>query len=86
MAKAMADVNKSQKSAPTRKRNASAASSTSTPKRSVYKPNKPIVCFACQQPGHIAPNCPGSRSSSATPKVGSSSSSSSSSSSKSSKK
>ena len=79
MAKAMADVNKTQKSAPTRKRHASAASSTSTPKRSVYKPNKPIVCFACQQPGHIAPNCPGSHSSSSTPQAASSSSSSSSS-------
>ena len=76
MAKAMADFNKaSLKTASTRKRQSttpSSSSSSSTPKRSSYKPGK-VVCFSCQQPGHIAPQCTANRS---TPSSSSSSSSS----------
>ena len=61
MAKAIAEVNKAAgKSGSARKRPSSAsasASSSSTPKRSTFK-SKSVVCFSCQQTGHIAPNCP----------------------------
>ena len=67
MAKAMADASKSvAKTAPARKRNSTTSASSMTPKRQPFRQNKSIVCYSCQQTGHIAPQCP-SRSASAAP-------------------
>ena len=78
LAKAMADVNKaSAKTSSSRKRSSTtvtSSSSSSTPKRAAWKP-KPIVCYNCQQTGHIAPHCTASKPSTSSAFSSSSSSS-----------
>ena len=65
MAKAIAEAAKTTAKAPTKKRPSSQPSySTSVPpssKRRSFKPNKVIVCYSCQQTGHISPQCPNNK-------------------------
>ena len=67
MAKAMAKANKAASKAPTFKKRSASSSAAPPPKRRSYnQQDKPIVCFNCQQPGHISPRCP-TRQVSSTP-------------------
>ena len=84
IAKAIEQANKAAAKATSFKKRSSSStpSSSSSSSSSSYpskrrsgsgfvKPDKQVVCFSCQQVGHIAPQCPNTRSSSAassTPK------------------
>ena len=67
MAKAMTEAAKAAAKAPTKKRPSTSsqpAYATSLPpsaKRRSFKPDKVIVCYSCQQTGHIAPQCPNNK-------------------------
>ena len=59
MAKAMAKATKAASKAPAFKKRSASSSAAPLPKRRSYnQQDKPIVCFNCQQPGHISPRCP----------------------------
>ena len=70
MAKAIAEVNKAAtKVAASKKRPSSSAPSASSSsfssfpsKRRSGSYNRPVTCFSCHQPGHLAPQCPNIRS------------------------
>ena len=81
MAKAITDAAKTAAKVPTKKRVSSSQPSyaTSVPpssKRRSFKSEKAIVCYSCQQTGHIAPQCPNNKSSASTSSSSSSKSSS----------
>ena len=62
MAKAMAKAkaNKAASKTPVFKKRSASSSNAPPPKRRSYnqQQDKAIVCFTCQQPGHISPRCP----------------------------
>ena len=58
MAKAMAKANKAASKAPAFKKRSASSSNAPPPKRRSFQQDKPVVCFNCQQPGHISPRCP----------------------------
>ena len=67
MAKAMAAANKSAKSSSSFKRWSTTPASAPPPKRRSFSADRPIVCYNCQQPGHIAPKCPSRPVAASTP-------------------
>ena len=82
MAKAMTEAAKAAAKAPTKKRPSTSsqpAYATSLPpaKRRSFKPDKVIVCYSCQQTGHIAPQCPNNKQTASSSASSSSSKSSS---------
>ena len=58
MAKAMAKANKAASKAPVFKKRSASSSAAPPSKRRSFHQDKPVVCFNCQQPGHISPRCP----------------------------
>ena len=66
MAKAMVAANKPARSS-YKKRSSTPSSSAPPPKRRSFTPDKGIVCYNCQQPGHIAPRCPSRPNAASTP-------------------
>ena len=78
MAKAMAEAAKATAKGSAKKRPSSSqpSYSTSVPpssKRRSFKPDKVIVCYSCQQTGHISPQCPNNKSAPSTSSSASSS-------------
>ena len=67
MAKAMAAANKSSKTVSSFKRQSAPPASAPPPKRRSFSADRPIVCYNCQQPGHIAPKCPSRPAAASTP-------------------
>ena len=66
MAKAMAAANKTSKSS-FKKRSSTPSSSAPPPKRRSFASDKGVVCYNCQQPGHISPRCPSRPNAASTP-------------------
>ena len=66
MAKAIAAVNKSSKSSTFKKRPSTSTPTLPPSKRCSFSSDKSVVCYNCQQPGHISPRCPSRPSAAST--------------------
>ena len=73
MAKAIAAASKSSKTLKSFKKHSAVAPSSAPPSKRHSFPDKTVVCFNCQQTGHISPRCPSRPSASSTPAAKSSS-------------